>query len=111
MTNRFMRGSAPRRAQPAYLRPGSFKQGPRLLLASAFWCRVRLAIPERGRCIITDAVLVPTFSPFGVAGAAKRNCHSCIASRIAPDGLGKQRSEYHERITQSLFGAGQGYGT
>jgi hypothetical protein len=27
MTNRFMRGSAPGRAQPAYLRPGSFKQG------------------------------------------------------------------------------------
>jgi hypothetical protein len=27
MTNRFMRGSAPSRAQPAYLRPGSFKQG------------------------------------------------------------------------------------
>ena len=27
MTNTFMRGSAPSRAQPAYLRPGSFKQG------------------------------------------------------------------------------------
>jgi hypothetical protein len=27
MTNRFMRGSAPGRAQPAYLRPGSFNQG------------------------------------------------------------------------------------
>jgi hypothetical protein len=27
MTNRFMRGSAPGRAQPAYARPGSFKQG------------------------------------------------------------------------------------
>jgi len=27
MTNPFMRGSAPGRAQPAYLRPGSFKQG------------------------------------------------------------------------------------
>ena len=27
MTNRFTRGSAPGRAQPAYLRPGSFEQG------------------------------------------------------------------------------------
>ena len=27
MTKRFMRGSASGRAQPAYLRPGSFKQG------------------------------------------------------------------------------------
>ncbi len=27
MTNPFMRGSAPGRAQPVYLRPGSFKQG------------------------------------------------------------------------------------
>jgi hypothetical protein len=27
MTNRFMRGSAPGRAQSAYVRPGSFKPG------------------------------------------------------------------------------------
>jgi len=31
MTNRFTRGSAPGRAQPEYLRPGSFKQGHKKL--------------------------------------------------------------------------------